>query len=90
MSTENVIECQCCGDEVEEDQVSVDTDLNEPVCPACLVQLRWACAQLRRRTTNGVSLTGIHGPQENCIPWNPKPAEGAYQKWLVSKKRRRF
>lgn len=80
----HVIECQCCGDDVEEDQVFVDTDLNEPVCPLCKVNLRWAQAQLRRRTTKGVSITGIHGPQEQPIPWDPKIAEDEYAKWLKS------
>ncbi len=82
MSTSNIIKCACCDNDVEENEVSVDTDLNEPVCPACVVLLRWACAKLRRRTTDGVSVTGIHGPHEKPIPWDPRIAENEWQKWL--------
>lgn len=86
MSTANVVKCGCCDTDVEEDKVSVDTDLEAPVCDMCKVALRWAQAQLRRRTTAGVSITGIHGPQEKPIPWDSKLAEAEYQKWLDSQK----
>ncbi len=87
MSTINLIKCGCCGDDVEEEKTFMDPDLEKPVCVVfCKEALRWAHAQLRRRTPNGVSITGIHGRREAPILWNPKLAEDEYKKWLDSQK----
>lgn len=81
MSTSNVVKCGCCNEvELDEETAHVDVDLQTPVCTACKVDLRWAEAHLRRRTAQGVSITGIHGPREKPIPWDPKIAEDEAKK----------
>ncbi len=85
MSTANVVKCGCCGQvELDEATAFVDPDLQVPVCQECKVILKWAEAHLRRRTAQGVSITGIHGPREQPIPWDPKLAEEEYRRWMES------
>ncbi len=80
MSTAHVIPCGCCEAEMSEDNIYVDPDLNAPVCPACKVNLNWAHAYLRRRTPAGVSITGIHGPREKAIPYDPALSQAELDK----------
>ena len=84
VSTEPLILCGCCGDLTPASTIYVDADLQKPVCPECKGRLKWAHAHLRRRTPQGVSITGMHGPNEEPIPWDPKIAEAEWQKYLSS------
>ena len=81
----HMVKCACCGDDVEETLTGKDPDTEGPVCLAyCKNALQWAHAHLRRKTSNGVSITGIHGPREKPLPWDSKLAEREYQQWLDS------
>lgn len=71
----HLVSCVCCGDPTDEAQAYVDPDLVAPVCVECKALLQWAHAHLRRRTPQGVSITGIHGPREQPIQWDPHIAE---------------
>jgi hypothetical protein len=83
MSAANVVKCQCCHEDVEEEKTSQDADVGI-VCPACKEPLKWAQAILRRRTPQGVSILGMHREGEKPIRWDPSIAEAEYQKWLKS------
>ncbi len=80
MSTANLAKCGCCGDDGDEETLTMDIDLDTRVCPACRISLQWAHAQLRRRTTTGISITGIHGPREKPVPYDPRLSQAELDK----------
>ena len=65
----NLVKCGCCGGDAEEEQCRIDADLEVLVCPVCIINLRYAQANLCRRDPQGVSHTGMHGPREKPGPW---------------------
>lgn len=79
-----LIRCGCCTDDTPEDTARMDADLAVPVCPECKTNLNWSHAYLKRRTADGVSITGIHGPREQPIAWDPNLADAEFKRWLDS------
>ncbi len=75
-----VVKCACCGDDTEEGLTRKDPDLGVVCLAHCYSALQWAHAHLRRKTPKGVSITGIHGPREQPIPWDPAISQAELDK----------